>query len=250
MTLTLTYEIVGDTMKYVGLAGALACALTAATMTAHAADLPTRPAYAPPPPAVPVYNWTGIYLGINGGYGWGNQDPLSLISRQFDTFTTGINGWMFGGTFGAQIQSGHVVIGVEGDIDWANIKGTATVVPTILGTPSHPSIALATNINSVSTVRTRVGYAAQNWLLYGTGGVAIVHAKADASLAGLACGTVGNLPCSADSKRIGFAAGGGIEYGFTPNWSAKLEYIYIGAVQNDAHINTVRAGINYRFGGN
>jgi outer membrane immunogenic protein len=206
-------------MKHVGLAGALTVALAATTITAHAADLPARPAY-PPPVAAPVYNWTGIYLGINGGYGWGRQDPLSLITSQYDKVNTDIDGWMFGGTFGAQIQSGHVVLGVEGDIDWANIKGTATITPTILGAPAPFAAALATEITSVSTVRTRVGYAAQNWLLYGTGGLAVVHAKANASLTGTACGTAGNLPCSGDSTRVGVAAGGGIEYGITPNWSA------------------------------
>jgi outer membrane immunogenic protein len=235
-------------MKYAGIAGALAVSLAAAAVTAHAADLPSRPAYAPPA-AVPVYNWTGIYLGINGGYGWGKQDPLSLLSNQFDSFNTNIDGWMFGGTFGAQIQSGHVVLGVEGDIDWANIKGTATVVPTILGAPAPFSASLATEITSVSTVRVRIGYAAQNWLLYGTGGVAVVSGKTNARLAGVACGTVGNLPCSGDSTRVGVAAGGGVEYGITPNWSVKAEYLWMGAAANDAYINTVRTGLNYRFGG-
>jgi outer membrane immunogenic protein len=236
-------------MKHVGLAGALTVALAATTITAHAADLPARPAY-PPPAAAPVYNWTGIYLGINGGYGWGSQDPLSLITNQYDEFNTDMNGWMFGGTFGAQIQSGQVVLGVEGDIGWANIKGTATVVPTILGAPAPFSANLATEITSVSTVRVRVGYAVQNWLWYGTGGVAVVHGTTNASLAGIACGTAGTLPCSGDRMRVGVAAGGGVEYGFTPNWSAKLEYLWAGAAANDAYINTVRAGINYRFGGN
>lgn len=236
-------------MKHVGLVGALTVAFAAATLTAQAADLPTRPAYAPRPAAVAAYNWTGIYLGINGGYGWGRQDPLSLITSQYDKVNTDMDGWMFGGTFGAQIQSGHVVLGVEGDINWANIKGTTTITPTILGAPAPFAANLATEITSVSTVRTRVGYAAQNWLLYGTGGLAVVRAKATASLAGVACGTAGNLPCSGDTTRVGVAAGGGVEYGITPNWSAKLEYLWIGAAANDAYINTVRGGINYRFGG-
>jgi outer membrane immunogenic protein len=232
-------------MKHVGLAGALAAAFAATTLTAQAADLPMRQAYAPPPAAVPVYNWTGIYLGINGGYGWGRQDPLSLITNQYDKVNTDMDGWLFGGTFGAQIQSGHVVLGVEGDIGWANIKGTATITPTILGAPQSPA-ALATEITSVGTVRTRIGYAVENWLLYGTGGLAVIHAKANANLGGVACGAA----CSGDATRVGVAAGGGIEYGFTPNWSAKLEYLWIGAAANDAYVNTVRAGINYRFGGN
>jgi outer membrane immunogenic protein len=237
-------------MKHPGLVGALITALAATSLAAQAADLPARTTYSPPPAAVPVYNWTGIYLGINGGYGWGRQDPLSLITSQYDKVNTDIGGGMAGGTFGAQIQAGHVVLGVEGDYDWANIKGTTTVVPTILGAPAPFTANLATEIKSVSTVRVRVGYAAQNWLMYGTGGVAVVRGETTASLAGITCGTVGNLRCSGDTTRVGIAAGGGIEYGFTQNWSAKLEYLWIGAASDrDAHINTVRGGINYRFGG-
>lgn len=238
-------------MKHIVLVSALTGVLTATSLAALAADLPSRAPYSPPPAVVvPAYNWTGIYLGVNGGYGWGRQDPLSLITTQYDQVNTDMDGWTVGGTFGAQIQSGHVVLGVEGDINWANIKGTATVVPTIFGNPAAFTAALSTEATTVSTVRVRVGYAVQNWLMYGTGGVALVSGKTNASLSGVACGTLGNLPCSGDAMRVGVAAGGGLEYGFTQNWSAKLEYVWIGAALNDAHLNTVRGGINYRFGGN
>lgn len=228
-----------------------AAALLVTALSAQAADLPSRPA--PREPAavqLPVYNWTGIYIGINGGYGWGRQDPLSFFTDQYDKVNSDIGGWLVGGTFGAQIQSGHVVLGVEGDIDWANIKGTATITPTILGAPAPFTARLATEITSISTVRVRVGYAADNWLLYGSGGLAVASGRTNASIAGVACGTVGNLPCAGDSTRIGVAAGGGIEYGFTPNWSAKLEYMWMGAMLNDANLHTVRGGLNFRFGGN
>src|SRR5450631_2151471 len=91
-----------------------------------AADLPTRPAYSPAPmmSPTPVYNWTGIYVGVNGGYGWGAQDPLTLFSNNLDRSSFNISGGMFGGTVGAQIQQGYVVLGIEGDLDWANIKGS------------------------------------------------------------------------------------------------------------------------------
>lgn len=235
-------------MKTISLASIAFAAFAIGSATA--ADLPARTAYSPPRVASPVYNWTGIYFGINGGYGWGRQDPLSLITNQYDQVNTDIDGWMVGGTFGAQIQSGRVVLGIEGDIDWANIKGAATVVPTILGAPAPFTANVATEATSISTVRMRVGYAVDNWLMYGTGGVAVVNGKTNATFAGVTCGTVGNLPCSGDITRVGVAAGGGIEYGFTPNWSAKLEYVWIGAALKDAHLNTVRGGINYRFGGN
>src|SRR5262249_55369241 len=88
-----------------------------AMANAWGADLPSRPA----PVAVlaaPAFSWTGIYLGINGGGGWGNQQPLNLITNRFDGQSTSFSGGVFGGTAGAQIQMGHVVIGFETDLDW------------------------------------------------------------------------------------------------------------------------------------
>src|SRR5262245_58976987 len=90
---------------------AAVAAFVTASLTAYAADLPPRPARAPVAVQAPVYNWTGLYIGINGGYGWGRQDPLALITSQYDPFSFDINGWMIGGTVGAQIQSGRVLLG-------------------------------------------------------------------------------------------------------------------------------------------
>ena len=120
-------------MKRVLRSIAVGSALVATCVAAQAADLPMPPAYQPPPVVVPVYNWTGFYVGVNGGYGWGNQDPFNLLTNRFDQFSVPFSGGMFGGTFGGQIQSGHVVMGIEADIDWANINGSATVIPTIGG---------------------------------------------------------------------------------------------------------------------
>jgi outer membrane immunogenic protein len=83
----------------------------------------------------PVYNWTGIYFGLNGGGGWGSQDPLNLITNRFDGRSLGFSGGVFGGTAGAQIQSGHAVLGFEADLDWTGLKGTSTYIPTIGGVP-------------------------------------------------------------------------------------------------------------------
>ena len=91
----------------------LVASAIALAQTALAADLPQRPAPAPLLAPAPVYNWTGIYLGLNGGGGWGHQDPLNLITNRFDGASVDFSGGVFGGTAGAQIQSGHVVIGFE-----------------------------------------------------------------------------------------------------------------------------------------
>jgi outer membrane immunogenic protein len=91
----------------------VATALVATCVAAQAADLPMPPgAYQPPPVVIPVYNWTGFYIGVNGGYGWGNQDAFNLLTNRFDQFSVPFSGGMFGGTFGGQIQSGHVVMGI------------------------------------------------------------------------------------------------------------------------------------------
>lgn len=191
-------------------------------IAAQAADLATGPVYKAPIVAQQVYNWTGFYVGVNGGYGWGNQDPFNLLTNRFDAFSVPFSGGMVGGTFGGQIQSGHVVLGVEADIDWASVNGSATVFPTIGGIPIAAGTAsLSTNIHDVSTGRLRVGYALDNWLLYATAGLALLGAHTNVS-------TVGGLACT----------------------TAKFEYMYITAVSLElSHVNEVRAGMNFRFGG-
>jgi len=221
----------------------------AAAPLAQAADLaPVQKAPAP----LPVYNWTGLYLGVNGGFGWGRQDPLNVITDRFDDFTIDFSGGLVGGTSGAQIQIAHVVLGFESDLDWAGINGRATFTPTIFGVPQPFLLNAKTSMEWLGTARARVGYAADNWLFYATGGLALIGAKTElTTAAGPVCNTIGFLACSGTDKRVGAAAGAGVEYGFLPNWSAKLEYEYVAAVRLDvSHVNMVRAGINYRFGGN
>lgn len=221
--------------------------------SAFAADLPMQ-TYKSPPVVAQVYNWTGMYIGVNGGYGWGNQDPLNLISGQFDRSSFGISGGMVGGTVGAQIQQGYVVLGFEGDLDWANITGSKTIVPTIAGLPIGGGLTLnmTTNTSAVGTARARFGAALDNWLLYGTGGVAFDKSSASAtSIAGVPCGTLGVIPnCSGSSWKPGLAAGLGAEWGFAHNWTAKAEYIYVKVISTAAStdsINTFRFGVNYLF---
>ncbi|MGF6310480.1 outer membrane immunogenic protein [Bradyrhizobium sp. i1.8.4] len=218
---------------------------------AFAADLPVQ-AYKSAPVAAQVYNWTGFYVGVNGGYGWGSQDPLTLVSGRFDRASFDISGGMFGGTMGAQIQQGYVVLGLEGDLDWANVKGNGIVTPAIAGIGQGITLNTASNISAVGTARARVGVAFNNLLLYVTGGASFVKSSANGtSIAGVPCGTLGVLPnCTASAWRPGIVAGLGMEYGFTPNWSLKGEYFYtqvVGAGVSTDKLNTFRGGINYRF---
>jgi outer membrane immunogenic protein len=227
--------------------------IAVASTSALAADLPSRAM--PPAAIVPlplVYNWTGIYFGINGGYGFGKQDPLSLFSNDYNSFEYTANGWLAGGTLGAQIQSGHVVIGIESDLDWANISGSGTTTVTKLGVIQGTG-SLSSKVTAISTLRTRVGYAMDNWLFYGTVGLAATKATSTFTQGvGILCNTPGQVPCNSKSDlHAGLAAGAGVEYGFTPNLSGKLEYIWLGAgATNTLKENILRAGLNWRFGGN
>jgi len=232
--------------------GAALAAISAAGATA--ADLPMQ-SFKSPPVVAQVYNWTGFYVGVNGGYGWGTQDPMTPLSNRFDRTSFNTSGGMFGGTIGAQIQQGYVVLGIEGDLDWANIKGNGITTPTIGGLvlPGLPiTLNIATNVSAVGTARLRAGVAMNNWLFYATGGAAFIKSSATGtSIAGVPCGTLGVLPnCSASSLRPGLAAGLGAEWGFAQNWSAKVEYLYIESLGSGVsvdHLNTIRGGINYRF---
>jgi outer membrane immunogenic protein len=216
----------------------LACAAVAAlTSAAAAADLP-RPAPAPyykaPPAYAPIYNWTGFYIGVNGGGGFGRSAWDS--TGGFD-----LSGGLVGGTVGYNYQMGQFVLGVEGDIDWANINGTTTAFCTL---------GCKTNDTWLSTVRGRLGYAADRFLPYVTGGAAFGDIRASTP------GFPGN-----SSTNTGWTIGGGIEGAIAGNLTAKVEYLYVdlgsfncgiscGAAVTDNvsfHTNILRAGLNYRF---
>jgi len=240
-------------MKRIMQAIVAAAALITGASGTQAADLPTAPVYQPPLPAVVqrVYNWTGFYVGVNGGYGSGSQDPLNIITDRFDRFSHSIGGGAVGGTLGAQIQAGHVVMGLEADLDWANITGTSVTTATLGGAFLGGPFNAKTSIDWESTVRARVGYANDNWLFYGTGGLALLGAKTTlANVGGAAvCGAV-FTNCTPTNRQAGLALGAGVEYGFTPELSAKLEYLYITAASLEVSSHgEVRAGLNYRFGG-
>lgn len=112
---------------------------------------------------------------------------------------------------------------------------------------------LSSTLSSVSTLRTRVGYAADNWLFYVTGGLAVTNEASNlTSSVGFVCGTgaATNPPCASPTNlHPGLAAGAGVEYGITPNLSAKGEWIWVGAgALNTLKENMLRAGVNWRFG--
>ncbi|MDE2373939.1 MAG: outer membrane beta-barrel protein, partial [Hyphomicrobiales bacterium] len=210
------------------------------------------PMPAPAPAPAPAYNWTGIYLGLNGGYGIGTHTPMSLYGSDFSAFNYAANGYLLGMTAGAQIQSGRTVMGIDADIDWANLNGTGRGTIDFNGAPIGTA-TLSSSLSSISTLRSRIGYAPDNWLFYLTGGVAMTNeASTLTGAVGFVCGTgaANSPPCSSPTNfHVGLAAGAGLEYGITSNLSVKGEYIWIGAgALNTLKENMLRAGVNWRFG--
>ncbi len=213
-----------------------ACAgLMAAAMAgpSSAADMP-RPFSAPA--AASSFNWTGFYMGINGGYAWGTSswtDPAS-------TATTGdfnLTGGLVGGTFGYNLQYSQFILGAEADIDASWLKGT------------DPTACCETKNSWFATARARLGYSFDRFMPFITGGAAFADVKM----------TPLGFP-SESATRVGWTAGGGLEYAFTGAWSAKVEYLYadLGTASCSAatcgvatdvtfKTNIVRAGVNYHF---
>jgi outer membrane immunogenic protein len=238
-------------------AAAVSTGAFAFSAAALAADMPVK---APPPVVVAVYNWTGLYIGIQGGYAWGDTEhELSGIPASTGDFR--IKGGLVGGTVGYNYQVNSIVFGIEADYSWSGIKGNAG--PLVVGTYGcglGPQ-GCVTEVERFGTVRGRLGVAANQFLIFASGGWAYGHVNAFIDGIAIAAGFSGS------ANRSGWAAGGGVEYGFTPNLSAKLEYLHVdlgtltygqvgtGACAGGpcatatAEFNVIRAGLNWRFGG-
>jgi outer membrane immunogenic protein len=233
------------------LAATIAASVVAGS--AAAADLPSRvetPVYIPP-----VLSWTGFYLGVNGGGAWGFTGwnfPTNGESASHD-----MGGGFVGGTVGANYQfSNRLVLGLEGDADFARVNGQ-TVCP-------NAFYSCASHVDFLASARGRVGYVFDRALLYATGGVGFeqfgVAAKVNNgnTVNGL---TVFGPPMQTN---VGWVLGVGAEYALTDNWSIKAEYLhydfgarnYVTTIETTStsksvrdYIETVKIGVNYKFGG-
>jgi outer membrane immunogenic protein len=215
-------------------AAAIGLLALAAAMPASAADLP-RSMYKAPAYVPAAYNWTGFYLGINAGGGFGTSDWNGF------GISNSPSGGMIGGTAGYNWQGpgNPWVFGLEGDIDWTNINDN-----TICG-----GLICQTKNSWFGTVRGRAGYSFDRFLPYFTGGVAFGDIQANrAPFAGVS------------DTNAGWTLGGGIEGVIAGPWTAKIEYLYADlgkttcavaacgvATNADLTVNVVRGGINYRF---
>ncbi|MGJ0394717.1 MAG: outer membrane protein [Methylocystis sp.] len=282
---------------------ALALAMTGSAL---AADLPHYKAPPPPPPPPPPM-WTGFYVGLNAGGTWSNSNTFGISTFAPSPFVpltpfgvsafnnlvvlgNGIlpinnSGFIGGGQIGYNWQFyNSFVAGVEADIQGiASSNSTASAwlaAPTTLaGGPSVVGLSATKSLDYLGTVRGRLGWLfTPTLLVYGTGGLAYGGVRSSASIASFASLAGVGAPYPAFSNgaysdtRVGWTAGGGLEWMFWPNWSAKVEYLYydLGSVNYSAGVrvttelgtavwgnisqastryngNIVRAGVNYHF---
>jgi outer membrane immunogenic protein len=215
-------------MKRVLLSGV---ALAALLGPAAAADLPRRDVVTKAPAYIAtVYNWTGPDMGINGGGGWGR----SSFGAPFSTGSFDVSGGMVGATLGYNWQMNQAVFGVEGDIDWTNLRGSTACGGT----------SCEVKNSWLGTLRGRVGFAWDRVMPYVTGGLAFGDIRTN--VAGVGSGS---------TTKAGWTLGGGLEFALSAPWTAKVEYLYVdlgrggGIAGADAGFRTsiLRAGLNYRF---
>ncbi len=226
---------------------------------AAAADLPARYAKAPAVAPVSLYNWGGFYIGGNAGGAssrncWDFTTPAgAFIAAEGCHDATGA---IAGGQIGYRWQASNFVFGLEGQGDWANLRGSNV---SALAAP----FTNVSRIDAIGLFTGQVGWAWNSVLLYAKGGAAVVADRYRVET------TVGAVPAatSSDSTRWGATIGAGLEFGFTPNWSVGVEYNHLfmqdrlvtftgvpgGAffgtdrIRQDIDMATVR--VNYRFGG-
>jgi outer membrane immunogenic protein len=243
----------GDLMKRTITVALATFSISAFGVTANAADL-RRPAPAAPAYVAPMYNWTGLYVGAHIGGGWSskdfaNYDPLLGPVGNFGSVDA--DGFLGGVQLGYNWQTGPWVFGVEAQFSWADLSGSGV-------SSAFPGVSGYVDINNLGSIAGRIGYAWDRTMLYFKGGAGWVNERYSLS--------DGITIATADGDtRWGWMLGAGLEYGWTPNWSVKIEYNYMDfgsdsvsfvepgftpfSLSIDQQVHVVKAGVNYRFGG-
>jgi outer membrane immunogenic protein len=244
----------------------VAIATAGFAVPALAADFPAGPyTKAPPPIVAAIYDWSGFYIGANGGWGgdskcWGLTNNLGTpVIPTANAGCSSANGGVAGGQIGYRWQAYNWVLGLEAQGDWAGLKGSNVSLVT-------PLVTNQSEINAFGLFTAHIGYAFNNALFYVKGGAAVTADK----YTGLRTAT-GLAFDSANESRWGGAAGAGVEYGFAPNWSVAVEYdhLFMGNADNTflstgtgrlvagtpdrivnihENVDMVTARVNYHFG--
>lgn len=235
----------------------LAGLLASVAIPAVAADMPLK---APTRLTEAAFSWSGVYIGAHVGGAWGTVESRITDTDSSDFLplsSHGINGFLGGGQVGFNLQvNPWLVIGVEGDASWTDVKGT---------TPCLVILACSTKVDWMATATGRLGFTRDRLMVFVKGGGAWAESKYNAVL--------GTSPDSfsgdASKTRFGWTVGTGVEYAIYGNWSAKVEYDFMDfgnkALGSTLHsrtqsapgpdvdikqqIHAVKFGLNYRFGG-
>ena len=239
-------------MKKVLLVTASLIALSA-TAPALAADLAARPYTKAPPMVAAVYDWTGFYIGANGGWG-SSRNSWDLVGFGAEG-SHDATGGTIGGQVGYRWQAGTWVFGLEGQGNWPDFQGSNVSL-------FDPTLRNGSRIDAFGLITGQVGWAANNVLFYIKGGAAVTGDRF--RIRDAATGAV--VATTGDDTRWGGAVGAGLEFGFAPNWSAGIEYNHLfmqdrthdfittvgtgfgsDRIRQDVDLVTVR--VNYRWGG-
>ena len=219
--------------------------------TVHAADLPASAAPAPAPLVSTAYDWSGAYVGLQAGYGWGVSTWLFTGGDFAPLDPDGAFGGIYAG-YNYHHANG-VVIGVDADINFSGMDG-GSVYFNPAGVPFPPTDRAESEIDWHGALRARLGYASNRWLAYLAGGLAVADYQWERFTPG--------SPYADDDTFVGYTVGGGIEYAFNNNLVARAEYRFSdfgderfvapgGITQDydiDLEVHDVRLGIAYKFG--
>jgi outer membrane immunogenic protein len=260
------------------LLGSVATGALIAAGSANAADLGSRPVYKAPPVVapIPVFSWTGCFVGAHGGWGWGKKEvhesaTFSSTSAFSGSTSSDTSGAIFGGQVGCDYQfATNWVVGIQGDFAGARLTGDRFCDP-LFCEPGGSSGLIQVRTDWIASVTGRLGVT--GWLprtlLYVRGGVAWVKDKwTFTDVDGIALGTSSEPAESAivTQTRTGWTIGGGIEYAIAPNWSIFAEFNHYdfgtkkmfhfastsGSTRSfdlstTQRVESVRVGVNYRF---
>jgi outer membrane immunogenic protein len=233
-----------------------------AAAPASGADLAARPYTKAPPPMAAIYDWSGFYIGGNGGWGSGRKcwDFISPAGALIPEGCHDATGGVAGGQIGYRWQTAGWVFGIEGQGDWADLRGSQI-------STAFPEFTNRSRIDAFGLITGQVGYAWNNVLFYFKGGAAVTGDRYDVLT------TAGNVLATnrLDETRWGGTVGVGFEYGFAPNWSVGVEYDHLFMERRNVtftnngffgpagtlfenerirqDVDLVTARINYRWGG-
>jgi len=216
---------------------AVATAAILSTGLAHAADIPPAPPVQRAAVVAPAWSWTGVYAGLNAGYGMATASAFGASED--------LDGFVGGAQIGGNWQTGPLVVGIEADFQGTTQSKTTSV--TVLGV----TVTEKDSVPWFGTVRGRIGGAFDRLLVYATGGWAYTQFKIDVTAPGL-------VSFSSSTSKGAFVYGGGAEYRFADRWSGKVEYIRLDTGDTTVTLlgtsftakltdNIIRAGINYQF---